>query len=480
MTASKDDRLKSVLEGGKLSKKPKPIKKVAKETVESPLIVSTEDHSKLPLTSDQSAAWAKLYYWLTDPEADPFFELKGYAGTGKTFLQKKLLTIPGLNIHFTSPTNKATKVMSKMLKVPCVTTFSLLGIRMENDDDQVVLKLPEKLPYLGINPIIVVDEAGVASKPLVNLLLKCVKRLGAKLLLVGDPAQLPPVQERVSSCWGLAEPKNRSLLREVRRFENQLLDFATHLREFIRRDIYPESLIIPNDYDSSGGIRRLPSLSAFTEAFLRPATSPTFFDERKILAWRNVTVNEYNRLIRKRLGFRQPYEVGERILVSSPVKEFGKVTHTIDTEFVVNSVDESYLTVSYQETTHSETKYIDLPVYCLEVAFPETPDQSCFTLKVARNEQHALSIFRKLADLAKNSSNDQRERKFFWDQFWRNKDNLHSVRYNYSLTVHRSQGSTYKSVFVDSVDILSNPEPLEATRCLYVGFTRPSKFAITY
>jgi hypothetical protein len=302
----------------------------------------------------------------------------------------------------------------------------------------------------------------------------------AKILFVGDPAQLPPVGEDVSSCWGLADRTNRCLLKEVRRFDNQLLEFATLLRENIRNSTYPQDLEIPNDFSKEGGIRRVKSVHSFIDSFLSPAKDPSFFDNRKILGWRNVTVNEYNQRIRRHLNLTSKFAVGERIAISSPVKDYGTVTHTIDTEFLVREVSESFVSIRYQKSPNSEIQYVDVPIYALEVAFPESPNEYAYVLKVAKSEASTEKLFRYLADLAHSSGYNKTVKSFMWKQFWEAKDSLHLVRYNYSQTVHRSQGSTYKSVFVDARDILSNPNKSEALRCLYVAFTRPSKFAISY
>ena len=52
---------------------------------------------------------------------------------------------------------------------------------------------------------------------------------------------------------------------------------------------------------------------------------------------------------------------------------------------------------------------------------------------------------------------------------------LSAVQVAHAMTVHRSQGSTYKRVFVDVKDILANPIRKERQSLLYVGYSRPSE-----
>ena len=49
------------------------------------------------------------------------------------------------------------------------------------------------------------------------------------------------------------------------------------------------------------------------------------------------------------------------------------------------------------------------------------------------------------------------------------------LNYGYCITVHKSQGSTFKNVFVDINDILDNNNINETSKCLYTSITRSSK-----
>ena len=53
-------------------------------------------------------------------------------------------------------------------------------------------------------------------------------------------------------------------------------------------------------------------------------------------------------------------------------------------------------------------------------------------------------------------------------------DKYANVNYGYSITTHKSQGSTYFNVYIDVDDILSNNNIDEAKRCLYTALTRAS------
>ena len=50
--------------------------------------------------------------------------------------------------------------------------------------------------------------------------------------------------------------------------------------------------------------------------------------------------------------------------------------------------------------------------------------------------------------------------------------------YAYALTIHKSQGSTYRNVYVDARDIRRSGDPDIAYRLLYTGLSRPTDKAI--
>ena len=53
-------------------------------------------------------------------------------------------------------------------------------------------------------------------------------------------------------------------------------------------------------------------------------------------------------------------------------------------------------------------------------------------------------------------------------------DQFANVNYGFSCTVHKSQASTFKNVYIDLDDILLNKKQLEGKRCLYTALTRAS------
>jgi exodeoxyribonuclease V alpha subunit len=126
------------------------------------------------------------------------FILTGGPGTGKTYTAGRLLgtLLKSLNssceIALAAPTGKAALTLEKALGsylpgglAKAKTLHALLGVRKDGS-------YPERrtmLPY----DIILVDEASMIDIELMSHLLASIKS-GARLILMGDPSQLPPVE----------------------------------------------------------------------------------------------------------------------------------------------------------------------------------------------------------------------------------------------------------------------------------------------
>lgn len=407
-----------------------------------------------PLTEGQKAAWANINRWLKT--SDSFFLLRGYAGTGKSYLMQMLLTLDQ-NFVFSAPTNKATAVLSEFLNAPAKTTYSVLGMRMDTDEDKLKLTVADELPDLGRNPILVIDEAGMIPKFMADLLASACAKRGWRVLFVGDPAQLNPVGEDRSVVWSMARPENRSLLSEVVRFDNELLQLSMRIRKRIRTENYAQGIIRDDNSDGEG-------VFVTTRAsMLRKLKSLKLDDwkDNKVMCWRNRTVDSYNDVIRKSLGFNNTFEVGENILMAAPLFAEGGILAYTDEELQVTNIADRVF--NYDEGS--------VDAYVLSTADRD------FNLYVPKSFDRLNSILAKRADIASRAT---RNRKAAWKSFWDLKNTFQSVKYGYALTVHRMQGSTVKHAYVDQQDILVNQNKLEAFRCLYVAATRPQLSLTTY
>lgn len=417
---------------------------------------------ELTLSKDQKLAWDKLVAWVNTKE--PFFILRGFAGTGKTFLLKMLNDLDANKTFvYTATTNKAAKNLSYSVGCPTKTVYSALGLRMEQDEDKLVLTSGSKTVYFNRNTILVIDEAGTSPEMLVEAYKETIDLNKIKIILVGDPYQLPPVGEKTSKVWKLTEEtENRALLKEVVRHDNQILALSLRLRQCIKNKDFVSPLV--DDHSGDEGVFKLKNRKYFDSALLDYVNTSNV-NTCKVAAWRNKTVDYYNNLIRNKLGFEGKYCEQEQILLAKPLKDSeGTIIAHIDDEFRIESISRNI--VLAHET--------EVKTYSLKTTQIDTG--LTYRLEVPINEILIKEILDDLANKAKQAKNKREA----WKLFWETNDKFAKIRYGYALTAHRLQGSTYTDTWVTQEDVLSNSNSLEAFKCLYVTCTRPTTKLFSY
>ncbi len=410
------------------------------------------------LNAEQCVALDSMMEFLSGD--DNFFLLSGYAGTGKTFSVQELIKRVRGRLVFTAPTNKATKVLRDTLttdnyKPECRTIYSLLGLRMEATGEVKALVAPEDPLDLSQFVAIIVDEGSMINSNLFKYIKQTAKAFHVKFIFMGDAAQLPPVGEPRSPIWELP---GGAKLEKVMRHDNQILELATRLRSVV--DHPAPTVNLASNHAGGEGVWKL-SAPAFLLRIRDAARQGRFSlaNEAKAIAWRNVTVDSLNLIIRKEIfhdvsAFWLPTD---RIILLEPAKDSsGESIGTTDDEGIVTDVKVAW------HPTHGEIK-----CYRLCVTWDDNRTGILWTV----HEDWRGAFNRASEQLAAQA----RENKRYWPKFWAFKEAFHSVRHAYAITAHRAQGSTYTAAFVDYRDILLNRQRSEAYRCLYVACTRPKK-----
>lgn len=202
---------------------------VARPTIES--LPSSSVALRYPRWDlDQEAAILVARRWMTSPIASrQVMCLFGYAGTGKTTIARHLVAESGQPWLFAAYTGKAALVMRQRGCTGASTIHSLIyRPNQESSDDERERELSFRL--VGDSPLrdaagVVVDECSMVDQQVGEDLLS----FGKKVLVLGDPAQLPPISG--GGFFTSREPD--VLLSRVHRQarESGILDLATHVRE---------------------------------------------------------------------------------------------------------------------------------------------------------------------------------------------------------------------------------------------------------
>lgn len=265
------------------------------------------------LNDAQDAVAEEFLCWLG--QGEPKLQtLRGYAGTGKTTMLRVALERAwdrGLiigDVVGCAPTHQAVKVMGKALEgsgvIECITAHSLLGLRPEkvkfekedqalldsllatpsedrNSDDLALIDslqvkrnkadeghqdfVSRKLKT-GIESIrlLLVDECSMIDSYMFGLFAQLITNPqlnpNLQILFIGDPAQLPPIQERQSKTFDLPTFKE---LTKVVRYTGSILDYCNEVRvdpdyEWLHRRVpEDETMMILPSYEVMDQIKSL-------------------------------------------------------------------------------------------------------------------------------------------------------------------------------------------------------------------------------
>ncbi|GGF37136.1 ATP-binding protein [Youhaiella tibetensis] len=252
-------------------------------------------------TPQQDEALGKVSAWLKDKSAPQVFRLFGWAGTGKTTLAKHLGT--GVkSVKYAAFTGKAALVMRKRGCRGASTIHSLIyKLEGEGQDEGNASE-----PRFVLDPesaaatadLIVIDEVSMVDEALAVDLLS----FGTKVLVLGDPFQLPPVQG--AGYFTQVEPD--IMLTDIRRQaqENPIIRMSMDIREGgnLERGSYGESKVIS----------------------AREVDQAEVLGADQVLVGRNKTRLMYNDRIRELKGLpHQEPVVGDRLvcLRNNPIKK---------------------------------------------------------------------------------------------------------------------------------------------------------------
>lgn len=196
----------------------------------------------MTLSPQQDEAIKAVRAWLADPNGPQVFYLAGYAGTGKTTIAKRLAEDAG-KVVFAAFTGKAALVLRGKGCDGASTIHSLIYKAEEDDRGITTFRINRHDSPAATADLIVIDEVSMVGEELGRDLLSF-KR---KVLVLGDPAQLPPVGGE--GFFTKREPD--FMLTEIHRqaADNPILALATTVREGgeLQFGAYGASLVIRRD-----------------------------------------------------------------------------------------------------------------------------------------------------------------------------------------------------------------------------------------
>jgi exodeoxyribonuclease-5 len=198
--------------------------------------------SPMPVwSSQQERALSAVAAWLKEPRPQ-LFRLFGYAGTGKSTLARHIAECVDGAVVFGAFTGKAALVMRSKGCKDARTIHSLIYRATDSETEEPSFELNEDSEAAKA-ALIIIDECSMVDEELGRDLLS----FGKKVLVLGDPAQLPPVKG--GGFFTEAEPD--AMLTEVHRqaADNPIVRLSMIIREGGRLDygVYGETQVVRRD-----------------------------------------------------------------------------------------------------------------------------------------------------------------------------------------------------------------------------------------
>jgi len=297
-----------------------------------------------------------------------------------------------------------------------------------------------------------------------------------KLLLVGDPAQLPPVHLTISPALDgeyLENKFNKEVieweLKEVVRQQQDsgILANATQLRLQMNEehlDSFLFDLTIAND------VQRLQDGNEILE-LLDDALRNGGLEETVFIVRSNKRANLYNQQIRGRILFLEAdLSVGDQLMVVK--NNYFWLEPESDPGFIANGDLVKVLRIfSHHELYNFKFAKVEVQL----VDYPdEKPFETVVLLDTLSSESPSLT-YEEGNQLYQAVQEDYQHLSTKYKRFLAVKNNPYfnalQVKYSYAITCHKSQGGQWENVFIEQPYLPDGPD-LSYFRWLYTALTR--------
>ena len=447
-----------------------------------------KNHFSFKLTTKQDLTLYKLSEFILNEDDNSLFILKGYAGTGKTTILSSIINnlwkIKKSGVLM-APTGRAAKVLSNYTNTEANTIHKKIYFPKKNSSGNIDFVLQANKSK---NTIFIVDEASMISSKsqnkklfdttslLSDLIQFVYSGYKCKIIFIGDTAQLPPVNSKLSPSLDpdyLEENYNKNVLSieldEVVRQEvlSGILNNATILRESLIDEDFEEFKF------NISGFNDIIRLQDGEDIINSLTDSYNIFgkEETALIVRSNKRANLYNQQIRNRILFNEnELSVGDNLMVVK--NNYYWLKSTSEAGFIANGDIIKILEISRIVDLY-DFRFAEVTVQMID--YPKMkPFDTVLMLDTINLETPSLN-YEKANHLYNEVMKDYVSEKVKYKRFLKVKNNKYfnalQVKFSYAITCHKSQGGQWTSVFVEQ-PYLPNGIDKDFIRWLYTGLTR--------
>lgn len=439
-------------------------------------------------TAPQAVFFEKVAHYLLATKQDELFVLKGFAGTGKTTVISALVNhLQYINQKYVllAPTGRAAKVMASYAEKQAYTIHKRIYFPKKNKNGGMGFVLQANKFK---NTVFIVDEASMigdsqsentmyVNGSLLNDLLFYVDAgQNCKLILVGDTAQLPPIQSDVSPALNsdsLALHYNKNIIEieldEVMRQAEKsgILYNATELRGLLKRNFFTDFQFKIKGFND---IVRLQDGYDIEDA-IHQAYANFSIEDTAFIVRSNKRANQYNQQIRSKiLGKESELATGDFLMVVK--NNYFWLKETSEAGFIANGDIIEVLAIRSIKELYG-FKFADVTIRMVD--YPnELPFETLLLLDTLTSESPSLT-YEESNKLYQEVLQDYEEERQQYRKLLKVKSNPYfnalQVKFSYAITCHKSQGGQWCTVFIEQ-PYLPDGIDREYVRWLYTAVTR--------
>ena len=440
------------------------------------------------LNKNQELALDYIISFIENKKNNNIFLLKGYAGTGKTFIISNIvknLWKVKKSVVLLAPTGRSAKVISSYCNKEAYTVHKEIFYTKNNFSGSLEFTLKINKHK---NTLFVIDEAsmistnrndgvGLFSQSLLDNIVKYVySGFKCKLLIIGDTAQLPPVKSEISYALDSEFLENEyekevisveltDVIRQQK--ESGILSYATSIRNKIENNYFDD---ISFDFNPFKDIINVEDGEHLMN-LIQDSYNKYGVEETAIIVRSNKRANLYNKAIRdKILTNENLINVGDLLMVIknnyfwlNNKKDIGFIANgdiiKIEEIFEIKNIygfkfaEVRISMVDYPKIDHLETVLILDSLYINSSALDFNTMNKLYQ-EILKDYMNVKTKYKRHLAVKNNS--------FF---------NALQVKFAYSFTCHKSQGGQWSSIFLE-FPYLPNGMDKDFFRWLYTAITR--------